>query len=113
MHIDSYNFGVIVIDGRTYRQDLLIWPGTIKSDWWRGQSHLLELADLSEALDAGPETLVVGTGAYGNMKLDPALEEHLRRQDINLVAKPTGAAVQTINALSGKTRLAVALHLTC
>ena len=39
MHIDRYDFGQIVIDGVTYRQDVLIWPGHIKKDWWRRQGH--------------------------------------------------------------------------
>jgi hypothetical protein len=26
MHIDHHEFGRIVIDGQTYRNDLLIWP---------------------------------------------------------------------------------------
>ena len=62
MHIDKYEFGLIVIDGHPYRQDLLIWPGHIKSDWWRREGHLLQLEDVTEALDAAPEVLVVGMG---------------------------------------------------
>jgi hypothetical protein len=34
MHIDSYDFGHIVIDGVSYSQDVLIWPGHVKKDWW-------------------------------------------------------------------------------
>jgi hypothetical protein len=113
MHIDSYEFGAIVIDGRTYRQDLLIWPGTIKSDWWRIEGHLLQLPDLTEVFQANPQVLVVGQGAYGNMVIDQEVEKYLREQGIELIAHPTGEAVQAINARSGRTRLAAALHLTC
>ncbi len=61
MHINSYEFGTIVIDGRIYRADLLIWPGHIKTDWWRLEGHLLQLPDVLEALAAAPQVLVVGT----------------------------------------------------
>jgi hypothetical protein len=113
MHIDSYNFGHIVIDGVSYRQDLLIWPGRIKTDWWRQESHLLRLDDVTEALAANPEVLVVGKGDTGNMQVDPPLAAFLKGKGIDLVAVPTKEAGRIINSLSGKRRLAAALHLTC
>jgi len=113
MHIDSYEFGAIVIDGQTYRSDLLIWPGHLKSDWWRLEGHLLQLPDVAEALAAEPQVLVVGTGAYGNMAIDPELVSYLKDKGIDLVARPTREACRSLNELAGKMRLAAALHLTC
>jgi hypothetical protein len=113
MHIDSYEFGHIVIDGRSYRQDLLIWPGNIKSDWWRLQGHLLQLEDVSEVLAASVEVLVVGMGQPGRMEVDQKLSAYLKARHIDLVALPTDEACRVINALEGKRRLAAALHLTC
>ena len=112
MHIDSYEFGAIVIDGRTYRTDLLIWPDRIKSDWWRSESHLLQIPDVFEALAAGIQVLVVGTGAYGRMALDQELTANLKNQGIDLVARPSGEACRVINQM-GHGRWAAALHLTC
>ncbi|MCL4501749.1 MAG: MTH938/NDUFAF3 family protein [Deltaproteobacteria bacterium] len=113
MHVDAYDFGSIVIDGRTYRSDLLIWPGQLKSDWWRAEGHLLQLPDLEEALAAEPQVLVVGTGAYGNMAVGPELVSYLQAKGIELLAQPTREACQILNKLGGKRRLAAALHLTC
>ena len=113
MRIDSYEFGSIVIDGRTYRNDLLIWPGQIKSDWWRLEGHLLQLPDVAEALAAEPQVLVVGTGESGRMRLDPELVAYLQDKGIELVARPTREACRSLNVLSGQRRLAAALHLTC
>ncbi|MFI5329691.1 MAG: Mth938-like domain-containing protein [Desulfobaccales bacterium] len=113
MHIDSYEFGSIVIDGRTYRNDLLIWPEQIKSDWWRSEGHLLQLSDVAEALATEPLVLVVGTGESGRMRLDPELVAYLQDKGIELVARPTREACQSLNVLSGQRRLAAALHLTC
>ena len=113
MHIDSYEFGAIVIDGQTYRQDLLIWPGYIKSDWWRSESHLLQVADVFEALAAPPRVLVVGTGAHGRMAVDRELAAYLKEKGIDLVAQPTGEACRFINRLTGSRAWAAALHLTC
>jgi hypothetical protein len=113
MHIDSYEYGAVIIDGQSYRTDLLIWPGRIKHDWWRLEAHLLQLPDVAEALAAAPQVLVVGTGAYGRMELDPELVSHLRERGIELVARPTGEACQLINELDGQRPLAAALHITC
>jgi hypothetical protein len=113
MHIDRYDFGAIVIDGQTYKNDILIWPGRIKSDWWRREGHFLQLDDVAEALAADPQVLVVGQGAYGRMEVDPALVAYLKERGVELVAHPTREACQAINALSDKRRLAAALHLTC
>ena len=113
MHIDSYDFGHIVIDGVSYRQDLLIWPDRIKTDWWRQESHLLRVDDVTEALAADPEVLVVGKGDTGHMEVDPPLTAHLKEKGIGLVAVPTREACRIINSTVGKRRLAAALHLTC
>ncbi len=113
MHIDSYDFGQIVIDGRTYRQDLLIVEGQIKSDWWRQEAHLLQAADLVEVLVAAPEVLVVGMGQPGRMQVDKEVSHYLKEKGIELIAVPTAEACRLINALAGKRRVAAALHLTC
>ncbi len=113
MHIDRYDFGQIVIDGVTYRQDLLLWGDTIKKDWWRQESHLLQVADVAEALAAAPEVLVVGQGQPGRLEVDRQLAAFLKDKGIELVAVPTREACRLINSLSGKRRLAAALHLTC
>ncbi len=113
MHIDSYNFGHIVIDGVSYRHDLLIWPGGMKTDWWRQESHFLRANEVTEALAGNPEVLVVGTGDTGNMQVDRDLVTLLKNKGIELVAVPTLEASRIINSLAGKRRLAAALHLTC
>ena len=113
MHIDYYEFGLIRIDGQTYKTDLLIWPGRIKSDWWRREGHLLQQDDVAEALAAAPQALVVGQGDPGHMQVDPGLAAYLRAQGVELLVFPTREACQVINDFSHKRRLAAALHLTC
>jgi hypothetical protein len=113
MQIDRYEFGLIVIEGQTFRNDVLIWPGRIKGDWWRKEGHLLQLDDVAEALAANPEVLVVGRGEPGKMEVDPALAAYLRDRGVALMASPTREACRVINDLSRTRRLAAALHLTC
>jgi hypothetical protein len=113
MHIDSYEFGQIVIAGRIYRQDVLLWPGCVKSDWWRLEAHLLQLADVAEALASDPQVLVVGSGQPGRLQVDPDLAAYLKDRGIELLVHPTREACRLINDLAPKRRLAAALHLTC
>lgn len=113
MHIERYEFGLIVIEGQTFRNDVLIWPGRIKGDWWRQEAHLLQLDDVAEALAANPQVLVVGQGEPGKMQVDPALAAYLLDRGVELLAHPTREACRVINGLSGTRRLAAALHLTC
>lgn len=113
MHIDSYEFGHMVIDGVSYRQDLLIWSGRLKTDWWRQESHLLRADDIQEVLAARPEILVVGTGDTGHMQVEQDLAALLKDQGIDLVAVPTQEASRIFNSLDSQRRIAAALHLTC
>ena len=113
MHIDRYEFGLIVIDGETFKNDVMIWPGRVKDDWWRQESHFLQRQDVAEALAANPQVLVVGMGDPGKMQVDPALAVYLRDRGVELMAHPTREACRLINELSGTRRLAAALHLTC
>ena len=54
MKIDSYSFGRIVINGKTYTSDVIIFPDKVDASWWRKEGHLLQLADgKSAAREAG------------------------------------------------------------
>ena len=112
--IDSYKFGQIIVNGHTYRRDLIIFPGHVQADWWRAQGHQLAVADLEAVLAQPPEVLVVGTGTFGRVKVLAGTEEALAAQGVELVARPTKAACDRYNELLAAGRHVVAaLHLTC
>ena len=112
--IQDYRFGEIVIDGRRYREDVLVFPTRVLPRWWRKEGHLLQLEDLKELLAERPEALVVGTGAYGGMRVTEEASQAIQGQGINLVAVPTKEAVSIFNSLHAKgKRVAGAFHLTC
>ena len=114
MHIDSYQFGKIVIGGRAYNSDCLILGDSVRANWRRKQGHLLTVEDLEPIMAAGPSILVVGCGALGLMKVSEDIQEVLREHDIELFAANTHKAVARFNELAGKGENVVgALHLTC
>jgi len=112
--IDAYQFGKITIDGQAYRSDVIIYPDRVDADWWRKEGHKLQVADIAEILEAKPEVLVVGTGAYGVMQVTPEVIEALQAAGIELLAERTEQACQRYNELreQGK-KVIAALHLTC
>lgn len=112
--IESYSFGSMTVTGQRHGNDLKIIENKIVGNWWRKEGHALYAQDIDDILYASVETLVVGTGAYGGMKITGEAEEALGAQGINLVAVPTKEAVSIFNSLheQGK-KIAGAFHLTC
>lgn len=116
MRIDDYSFGRIVIDGKEYRQDVLIYDDELK-EWWRERGHHLQLKDLEWLLNQKepPEALVIGTGCYGVMAVPEGVVRELERRGIAVQVKPTKEACEEFNRLAEKEkkRVAGAFHLTC
>jgi hypothetical protein len=114
MHIDSYQFGKIVINGTAYKSDCLIINGAVKPNWWRKQGHLLTPEDLEPVIAARPRFLVVGCGASGMMKVSVDVSQLLQEHGIELFKANTNKAVDKFNELAEKgEKVAAALHLTC
>jgi len=44
--IEHYEFGHIVIRGKSYSSDVIIYPDHVDSDWWREEGHRLSPVDL-------------------------------------------------------------------
>jgi hypothetical protein len=111
--IESYEFGRIVIEGKRYATDVIIYPDHVEDNWWREEGHSLSPVDLWAVVQAKPEVLVVGTGYSGLMRVLPETEKYLREHGIRLVAERTTGAVRIYNQLCQSTRVVAALHLTC
>lgn len=114
MHIDSYQFGKIVIDGVEYSSDCIILGNSVKPNWWRKQGHRLSVEDLQPVIAAKPSVLVVGCGSSGLMEVPVEIRQALQEHGIELVAHDTHKAVARFNELSqAGENVAAALHLTC
>ena len=112
--IESIAFGRITVNGRTYHQDVLVYPdGSVTDGWWRRQGHRLVLGDLVNLLDSQPDIIVAGTGIYGRMRPDPSLFEALADRNIELVTLPSEEAVVHFNRIFANQKTAGGFHLTC
>ncbi len=113
MTITQYSFGKIVINGRAYTSDVIIYPGRVDDKWWRREGHQLQAEDLAAVVEAGPEAVVVGTGDMGLMKVPAQTKAYLESKGIEVRIARTGQAVRLFNELQEKKRTVACLHLTC
>jgi len=103
----------MVINGQEYTSDLIIFPGRIKSSWWRITGHKLCLQDLESVIKEEPEVLVIGTGFTGLMKVEEEIRNYTHEKDIILIVEKTKKATQTFNELAPTKKTVGAFHLTC
>ncbi|MFH1416626.1 MAG: MTH938/NDUFAF3 family protein [Elusimicrobiota bacterium] len=112
MHIDSYGFGMVVIDGKKYSSDVLIIGERVIS-WWRKEGHLLQVRDLKEVWEYCPEVLIIGKGVPGAMELAGEVASECAKCNIELIALKTEEAVKSYNSIKDTKKTACGLHLTC
>jgi hypothetical protein len=118
MKIDSTDFGRITIDGVTYQHDVVIRLSgeVIKrkkrlSKQYYGTSHTISLDEAEFVYEKGGDTLVLGTGQYGNVHLSPEAAEFFAGQDCRVLLQPTPQAIEAYN--KGKGRTIGLFHVTC
>lgn len=114
MRIDSYDFGKIQIEGKEYREDLVIYSNSIFSPWWRKQGHYFSIEDLPSDLFAQkPDVVIIGTGYSGLMEVSEKMIDYFKEQGIEVVIDPTKTACKKYNQLSQEKKVIALFHLTC
>lgn len=112
--ITEYRFGKVKVDGKPYYRDVLVLEDEILSPWVRREGHSLCPDDLVWVVSRRPRVLVLGTGAFGRLRVPEETREWLKSQGIELVALPTEKAVGEYNRRAEATEhVACGLHLTC
>ncbi len=111
--VDAYQFGQIIIDGKSYAKDVIIFPDRVEPNWWRDQGHSLSIVDLQSVLAAPPQILIIGTGAHGQMNIPPETRDHLEKLKIKTLQRKSQKACQQYNQLRENQFVVLAIHLTC
>ncbi len=111
MKIDSVDYGEIVVDGKTYYSDLVIW--------WDGKRallekvHLLDKNLLETIMKKKPDSIVVGLGLRGTVKIADEVKVKLEENKIPLLVDRTENAVLIYNGMMALGRkVAGILHVT-
>ncbi len=113
IHIDAYEFGRLIIDGKLFTRDVKIVGEQILPNWWRESGHVLQLKDIPE-LKLNVDAVVIGTGKYGRMQITPEVHQAIVEKNIPYIIEITDIAVTYYNrwVQEGK-RVLGAFHLTC
>jgi hypothetical protein len=112
--ITDFSFGKIVVNGKTYSDDIKIIRGQVISDWWRKRGHRVDIEDVADILESRPDIVVIGKGSPGLMKSSSSLRDYLNVNNVELIEKKTAKAIEVFNKLyqEGK-RVAAGFHITC
>ncbi len=113
--IESYRFGEMIVNGRKFTSDVIIFPDHVDDSWWRDEGHRLIPGDLPFLEEEPPGILVVGQGKFGFMKVSAEMVRYLKENDIALKCAKTDQAVKIYNSLreDPEIRVVGAFHLTC
>lgn len=112
--VEEYEFGRIVINGKEYREDLIVHSDGVEEGWWRREGHRVVVEDLKKILQLEPEIVVFGKGAYGRMVVDERTKDFLRSRNIDVIEDDSFSAVKVFESLLKNGKKAVlAIHLTC
>jgi hypothetical protein len=116
--IDSARFGSITIVGKTYKHDVVIrLDGRVEkrkkqlSKQIYGSSHTVSSDEIGEVYEEGATLLVVGTGAFGSVRLSDEADAYLADRDCRVIMVPTQKLRRLWNELADP---AIGLiHITC
>jgi len=113
---EGTSFGSVTFNGKRYGYDILVLPdGRVEkrrkslSKSVFGTSHKLIPEELEPLKDA--ETIVIGTGQSGLLRLTKEAEEWVKNRGLKVILAPTPEAIQKYNQLKGKK--AALIHVTC
>jgi len=116
MLIESYSFGRMVVDGKEYQNDLMIYADEIHPNWIRKSGHQLVPEDLAWIVERNPDLLIVGKGSSGLMEVTDRARAFLKENDIDLWIGKTDEAVDYFNSEMDSDNwnsVSAAFHLTC
>jgi hypothetical protein len=110
--LEGYSFGRVAVDGSEQTRDLIVLPDRVVTNWRRREGHSLAMEDLEDVLDSLPERLILGVGAHGRLRPDPAVIAELERRGTAVECLRTDEAIRRYGELDER-QTAAALHLTC
>ncbi|MEM2174958.1 MAG: MTH938/NDUFAF3 family protein [Candidatus Aenigmatarchaeota archaeon] len=115
MRINRTWFGGVEIDGKKYR-DVLIIEGKIidRGKWGYFDTHTISERELNELLKGDPEIILIGSGQSGVLEVPEEVKMEIRKRNIELIVLETPKAIEKFNEIYEKKKKVNALiHTTC
>ena len=113
MKIESFSFGSITIEGKTYASDVVVYPDRVETSWLREEEHRPQIREFSEIVKSEPEILIIGTGYAGVLSIHDQIRNYLTSKGIDVRVEKTKQAIEMFNDLSAKEKVVAVLHITC
>ena len=112
--INKYEFGLIAVNGKEYRHDVVVFWNGLVENWERFESHNISSDDILFALSKNPEIIIIGTGGEGVVKVSDEAKKAIIEKGLNLAIEKTEEATMIFNnhMAHGK-KVAGLFHLTC
>ncbi len=115
--ITGNSWGRIEIDGIDLFKDVKLAPGLARAwDWSEtGTRHSpgVQIADVSELVDAGATDIVLSRGRHQRLGVPDDVVEWLRAQGCVVHVLPTDLAIGMYNSLAPLGRTGALIHSTC
>lgn len=111
--IDAFEFGRIVIDGKKYTSDVIVFPDRVDDNWWRKEGHSLVVEDIESFMQEEPDIVIVGTGVDGRMQVPDKTRKYMESKGADLMVERTKKACELYNEVCKNAKAVAALHLTC
>jgi hypothetical protein len=116
--LDGSRFGSIVINGETFKHDVLIrLDGRVSkrqkelSKAVYGTSHILSLAEAQHVYEQGAARLIVGAGQFGTVKLADDAAAFFEENQCLVDLWPMSQAMEAWNRAEGP--IIGLFHITC
>ena len=110
--INHYSFGKIVVNGKTYENDIAIFPDSSVQNWRAQTNHAIQLIDVKELISGAVKRLIIGTGANDGCSVTDEIVNYAASRNIEIRILDTYEAVKLFNA-SPKDGLAACFHVNC
>ncbi len=117
MKVEKVSFGSIKIDGKEFREDIIIEKGEIKQrnkSVSRKFKHIYGHTPLTieENIPWDCETLVIANGFYGALPIKEEVIEEAKRRGVEVKIVKTGELPEIFNRFD-LTKTNFVIHLTC
>lgn len=120
-HIDSTQFGEIIIDNKRYHQVLIIGKTVKERDFEKlhalfNTSHKIGGWEIDDLLSNKPKIIIIGTGQNGAMAA-PRQSDFQNRdggKDVELIIAETPQAIEIYNTrIKSEKHINALIHTTC
>jgi hypothetical protein len=116
MRFQSFDFGLIRIDGVTYEHDVVIDRGEIRERKKKASKPFRDAfghtpLSVEEKIPWKCRRLVIGTGAHGALPVMDEVKREAERRNVELLSLPTPKAIEALKKKAKDTN--AVLHVTC